>query len=162
MLRLIIIIQFKAERSDGRIVCEQRLLRYNPDMTRICHIIHRRIPKNYKGIILTVNFRCVDEIRFFWHVWWRIEYEEAEKRTQKIFNEIFCYWKLCFVMAIPHRDIPSLTHWHTLKYFKTFHNGTDNIKHAFQQFNKILYGILLNCVRGCNDRDNEKIESNQS
>jgi hypothetical protein len=55
MIRFIVIIQLKAQRSDGCVVREQRLLRYDPDVARIRHVIHRSVPKYCKGIVLAVR-----------------------------------------------------------------------------------------------------------
>jgi hypothetical protein len=55
MIRFVIIVQLKAQCADGCVVGEQRLLRHDPHVARIRHIVHGRVPKYYKGIVLAAR-----------------------------------------------------------------------------------------------------------
>lgn len=86
MLCFIVIVKFQSQRSDGRVVGEQRLFGDDPNMACICHVVEGSVPEDNCGILFAASRKCdvarstVDEI------------EEKEERNRCIntFNNIIC------------------------------------------------------------------------
>lgn len=57
MLRLIVVVQLETQRSYWRIVGEECLLRHNPDMSRVCHVVKCSIAEDDKGIVFAAGER---------------------------------------------------------------------------------------------------------
>lgn len=57
MLRFIVIVKFQSQRSNWRVVREQRLFGHNPNVACICHVVDGGIAEYYSRILLAVGFK---------------------------------------------------------------------------------------------------------